>query len=201
LRKGGNISIVSVNHVQRKEIFFATTNLGKFKEAELLVTEHGITLKHLSFKAVEIQSDSLNEVARHSLLDAISKHKVPVVVEDAGLFVEALKGFPGPYSAYVYHTIGPQGVLKLMEGVGDRRAHFLSAVAYGSPRTKPMTFTGRVDGLIVVESRGEGGFGYDPIFQPQGESRTFAEMVSDEKNKYSHRAIAFRKLAQWLSER
>jgi len=187
--------------VQRKEIFFATTNLGKFKEAELLAAEHGITLKHLSFKAVEIQSDSLKEVARHSLLDAISKHKVPVVVEDAGLFVEALKGFPGPYSSYVYHTIGPRGVLKLMEGVGDRRAHFLSVVAYGSPRTKPVTFTGRADGLIVVESRGEGGFGYDPIFQPQGESRTFAEMVSDEKNKYSHRAIAFRKLAQWLSER
>jgi len=200
LRKGGVIEIDSVSHAQRKEIFFTTTNLGKFKEAALLAEEHGITLKHLSFRAVEIQSDSLTEIAKHSLLDALNKHKVPMVVEDAGLFVEVLKGFPGPYSAYIYHTIGFQGILKMMGEIGDRRAHFLSAVAYGSPRTEPMIFTGRVDGIIATDSRGKGGFGFDPIFQLQDESRTFAEITSEEKNRYSHRAIAFKKLADWLSE-
>jgi XTP/dITP diphosphohydrolase len=200
LRKGGSINIGSANTTKHNEIFFATTNLGKFKEAELMASEHGITLKHLPLKKVEIQSDSLTEIAMHSLYNVMSSHNLAVMVEDAGLFVEILKGFPGPYSSYIYRTIGIEGILKLMKGISDRRAHFISTIAFASPRRKPEIFTGKVNGYIIKESRGTGGFGFDPIFQPQSESRTFADMSSEEKNKFSHRAKAFTKLVNWLTK-
>ena len=186
-----------------KTVYFATGNMHKIREAQQEFERVNYEVVQFKVTRVEPQVADPVEIAIFSLKYLISTNKVqkPIFVEDAGLFIESLNGFPGAFSAYVLQTLGNSGILKLMEGIGDRRAHFLSTVAYGSPRTKPVTFTGRVDGIIATESRGKGGFGFDPIFQPQGESRTFAEMVPEEKNKYSHRAIAFRKLAQWLSER
>ena len=120
------------------------------------------------------------------------------MVEDAGLFIEALKGFPGPYSSYVYKTLGVQGILKLMEGVKRREAYFLSAIAYAEPGLEPKVFLGKVEGFIVPEARGSKGFGFDPIFQPKGSEKTFAEMGVEEKNRFSHRAKALSALAEWL---
>jgi len=121
-------------------------------------------------------------------------------VEDAGLFVEALKGFPGPYSAYVYRTLGTRGILKLMENVEDRAASFRSVVVFSSPEHQPVCFSGEVKGRISMEERGDSGFGFDPIFEPEaGDGRTFAEMTTEEKNRYSHRAEALRRFAKWYS--
>lgn len=183
-------------------LYFATRNLGKFREARLLMTEYGVTVERLDVDKVEIQSDKLEEIASYAALDLASKFKVAVIVEDAGLFVCSLRGFPGPYSSYVYKTLGLWGLLKLMDGLEDRRAYFLSAVAYSEPGGFVKVFTGRVDGFITSKPRGCGGFGFDPIFTPvEGDGRTFAEMDTAEKNRFSHRARAFRKLTLWLRQK
>jgi len=150
--------------------------------------------------AVEIQDDSLENIAKYSVQDAVKNCGLPVFVEDAGLFVDALNGFPGPYSKYVYNTVGIKGILKLMKNVTNRSAYFMSVVSFGSPNEDPLCFVGKVDGKLSLDERGISGFGYDPIFIPsEGDGRTFAEMTTDEKNGYSHRAKALRKFAEWYS--
>lgn len=184
-------------------ICFVTTNRGKYEEASKLLRSFGIEVEWVNQECVEIQSDSLEEIAKQSAQEAAQKLGRPVFVEDAGLFVEALRGFPGPYSSYVYKTIGVLGVLKLMEGVENREAYFESVVAFCDPvRGELEAFSGRVYGRISLEPRGSYGFGYDPIFIPlEGDGRTFAEMSTEEKNALSHRARALRAFANWLRNR
>jgi len=95
-------------------IFFATNNVNKFNEARMVFSEYKIAVGLLRVKTLEVQSDSLEEIAKTSVVEAFRKCNLPVIVEDAGLFVEALNGFPGPYAAYVYKTIGNKGLLQLM---------------------------------------------------------------------------------------
>jgi XTP/dITP diphosphohydrolase len=153
---------------------------------------------------LEIQSESLEEIAAASVIDAFEKCRLPIIVEDAGLFVGALNGFPGPYAAYVYRTIGNQGLLKLMENVETRKARFESVIAYLSKDLKsPKCFNGQVQGEIVTEQKrrnGNSGFGFDPIFKPIRASKTFAEMSISEKNGFSHRAGAFQAFAEWYKK-
>jgi XTP/dITP diphosphohydrolase len=183
-----------------KKIYIATTNQNKFKEAEKIFSSYGLKLKHLKFKTVEIQSDSLEKIALNSLNQTLSEYKLPVFVEDAGLFIKALNNFPGPYSSYVFKTIGFKGILRLMKNIKNREAYFLSVIAFGSPNLKPKIFTGKVYGKIALKAKGLSGFGFDPIFQPKNLKKTFAEMSTEEKNKYSHRAKAIKKLVKWLKQ-
>ena len=186
--------------LERKLVFFATTNVHKFNEAKRILREHGLAVAMIKIKAIEIQDENLENIAKASALDAAEKFGLPVIVEDAGLFIKALNGFPGPYSSYVYKTLGTKGVLKLMKNVEDREAEFRSVIAYYDPRIKVLkTFRGEVKGRITNEMRGSSGFGFDPIFQPLEEgSQTFAEMSVDEKNRYSHRAKALHAFAEWI---
>jgi len=185
-------------------IFFATNNINKFNEARRVLAEHKVAVGMLRVKSLEIQNESLEEIAEASVIDAFEKCHLPIIVEDAGLFVDALNGFPGPYAAYVYRTIGNQGLLKLMENVETRKARFESVIAYLSKDLKsPKCFNGQVRGEIVTEQKrgnGNSGFGFDPIFKPIRASRTFAEMSILEKNGFSHRAEAFRVFAQWYKK-
>ena len=184
-----------------KVIFFATGNVNKFNEAKSILGAYGIAVGMLRLKGDEIQSDSLSEIAKKSAKGAYSSSHLPVIVEDAGLFIDALSGFPGPYAAYTYKTIHNDGVLKLMEGVGNRKARFESAIAYcDESLNEPTVFDGISDGQITLLERrehGKSGFGFDPIFQPNGSCKSFAEMTIEEKNGYSHRAVAMRKFAEW----
>jgi len=183
-----------------KVAFFATSNFHKFNEARLLLSEFKIAAAMLKVKTVEIQNNSIENIAVASVLDAVKKCHLPIIVEDAGLFIKALNDFPGPYSSYVFQTIGAKGVLKLMNNIDDRDACFRSVVAFCKPKEKPMTFHGRVEGKIVHEERGDGGFGFDPIFAPlKGGDRTFAEMGTEEKNRFSHRAESLRGFAVWYT--
>ena len=183
-----------------KKIYFATTNQNKFREAEKIFSFYGLKLEHLKLKTIEIQSESLEEIALNSLNQVLSKCRLPVFVEDSGLFVKALNGFPGPYSSYVFKTVGFEGILRLMKGVKDRNAYFLSVVAFGSPNHKPKIFVGRVYGRIALKAKGLNGFGFDPIFQPGNLKKTFGEMEVKEKNRYSHRAKAIKRLVGWLKK-
>lgn len=187
-----------------KVIFFATNNIHKFNEVRSVLVEYNIAVAMLRIKAIEIQNNSLKEIAKASARDAFKHCRLPVIVEDAGLFVEALRGFPGPYAAYVYQTIGNEGLLKLMENVENRKAMFQSAIAYcDNEVSAPLVFEGEVDGSITREVRvgnGKSGFGFDPIFQPRGSAKTFAEMTLEEKNGFSHRAHAIRSFAEWYKK-
>lgn len=182
-------------------IFFATNNINKFNEARKVLVEYNIAVGMLRIKSLETQDESLEEIAKASVIDVFRKCPLPIIVEDAGLFINALNGFPGPYAAYVYKTIGNQGIIKLMRDTANRRAHFESAIAYLSLETRtPICFHGRIVGEITPEEKrgnDKSGFGFDPIFQPCNSDKTFAEMNMPEKNKYSHRAKALKNFAKW----
>lgn len=187
-----------------KVVFFATNNVNKFNEARHILSQHEIAVGMLRVKALEIQSDNLSDIAQASVIDAFRRCHLPVIVEDAGLFINALNGFAGPYAAYVYKTIGNEGLLKLMKGIDERKATFKSVVAYcDSQPCSPTCFEGEVIGKITTEERrgnDKGGFGFDPIFQPDGSAKTFAEMTIEEKNGFSHRAKAINKFARWYKK-
>ncbi len=183
-----------------KVAYFVTSNIHKFQEARRVLSEYNIATAKLKVEAVEIQDDNLENIAKASVNDAVKNCGLPVFVEDAGLFVETLHGFPGPYSRFVYGTVGLEGILKLMKNVTNRSAYFMSVIAFDSPKGQPVCFVGKVKGKLSLQQRGTAGFGYDPVFVPlEGDGKTFAEMTTTEKNKYSHRAEALRKFAEWYS--
>ena len=182
-----------------KVIFFATNNVHKFDEVRSVLVKYGIAVGMLRVKAVEIQNEHLSKIAEESTRDAFSRCHLPLIVEDAGLFVEALNGFPGPYAAYVYKTLGNAGLLKLMENVANRKAKFQSAIAYFDG-VEPVLFEGEAHGEITFEEKkknAKSAFGFDPVFKPLDDKRTFAQMTTEEKNSFSHRAAAIRKFAMW----
>ena len=176
----------------------ATGNHHKYEEAREVLRELGVELEHYEVERVEIQADDPVDIAAYSL-EQIKEEGRPMVVEDAGLFIDHYGGFPGPYSSYVLVKVDLPGVLKLMEGVEDRKASFQSVVAYRHGDAK-RCFRGVVEGKIAHSIRGTGGFGYDPLFIPdEDDGRTFGEMTEEEKNALSHRARAFRKFGEWFT--
>jgi XTP/dITP diphosphohydrolase len=174
---------------------FLTSNRHKFNEAEELFKKEGLNLDWLRGSYTEVQGETLEEVARAAVEAADSEG---VFIEDSGLFVGALKGFPGVYSSYVLRTIGNQGILRLLEDTQDRRAWFESVVAYRA-KNEVKIFKGVVRGNISLGVRGSDGFGYDPIFIPEGYARTFAEEYMI-KRKISHRVKSIKKLIKYLKE-
>lgn len=184
-----------------RTLFLVTSNVNKFNEARFVLRDHGLALCMIKkIDIVEHQDDNIESIAKASSINAAKRLNLPVIVEDAGLSIEALNGFPGPYSSYVYRTIGNLKILKLLEGVENRDAYFTSAVAYNTAQMdEPLCFVGKVKGQILRRERGISGFGFDPIFTPLKCSKTFAEMTVREKNRFSHRALAFREFAKWYS--
>lgn len=179
-------------------ILFITNNDHKVSEANRILSSFGIEMIKLNFAKIEIQSNSLRKIAKYASIFAANKILKPVVVEDSGLFIKALNGFPGPFSSYVYNKLGCKGILKLMSGIEDRVAAFKCVVSYCQPGNKPIIFEGITYGEISSEIRGSGGFGFDPIFVPKsGIGLTFSEMSPEEKNGLSHRGKAFRKFGEW----
>jgi len=183
-------------------IFFATSNVNKFNEARQILTDYRITVGMLRVRTLEVQSDDLAEIAKIGVLETFEKCSLPIIVEDAGLFIDSLNGFPGPYAAYVCEKIGNQGLLRLMEKKRNRKAAFRSAIAYYSSDLKsPLCFEGQVMGEIARQEQRRNrtsGFGFDPIFRPSNSRKAFAEMTIKEKNRYSHRARALGAFARWF---
>ena len=150
-------------------------------------------------KGLEIQSDDIVEVAKFASADAAKKYERPLIVEDTGLFIDALGGFPGPYASFVFRSIGTEAILRLL-GEGEeeaRRATFRSAVAFCEPGGVPRVFRGSLVGAIAKKAAGRGGFGFDPIFIPAGHRLTLAQLSIDEKCRTSHRAEAATKFGEW----
>lgn len=176
-----------------------TSNPGKAAEFGEALGKLGIETVHRKIEYDEVQSDSLEEVVRKGMEELRSKGISDFVIDDTGLFIDALKGFPGVWSAYVQKTIGNPGILKLMEDSPDRGAEFRTCIGCDMGGETVMV-TGACRGEITERPRGTDGFGYDPIFTADGK-RTFAEIDLSEKNVTSHRGNAIRRLVEEIEKR
>lgn len=182
----------------KRTLVFVTGNKGKAHEAREALAPLGIDVERRDLNPVEIQADSLEEISRAKCEVLADKVGAPFIVDDGGLFVHALKDFPGQYSAFVLKTVGVPGILKLMEGVEDRRAHFAAVISYHDG-TRVHAFAGRCEGTLTTAPRSmDHGFGFDPIFVPEGQEKTFAELPAEYKNRFSHRGRALAGLADHL---
>jgi len=181
-----------------RQLYFITGNEGKLKEIQQKVKPLDITIIQKDLGYPEIQADSLEEVAEYGVTHIQQRCNEPFILEDAGLFIDGLKGFPGVYSKYVYYTIGLDGILKLMRTMTKRSAVFRSVYAYAEPDTPPTIFVGECKGTIAQKQLGTKGFGYDPIFIPDYEEKTFGQMDTEEKNIHSHRGKSVDKLLSFL---
>ena len=179
---------------QSSELFFVSSNNHKFTEAQRILSNLGLEISLFKTTLEEIQSNSLSEIAKRKALDAYSKVQKPVIIEDDGLFIDSLDGFPGPYSSYVYDTIGNKGIMSLLEKIELRTAKFVAIIAYCNGDDVQL-FESSIPGKISLSIE-EGGWGYDPIFIPDGESKTYAN-VSD-KDKFSHRSASLKKFSDWF---
>ena len=173
-------------------LLFTSSNKNKYNEARNVLSKFGVELKFFKSNLQEIQADTLEEVATYKAKDAFSRCLKPVIVEDDGLFIESLNGFPGPYSAFALKTIGNKGILQLLSK--ERKATFQSVIAYCDKKEDVLLFKATVAGKISSNPRGKR-WGYDPIFVPEGQNKTYAQM--DEKNSVSHRYLALKKFANW----
>ena len=183
---------------QLSELFFASSNEHKFQEAERILANLGMQINLFKTTLEEIQSNNLNDIAEKKAINAYDLIQKPVIIEDDGLFINTLNGFPGPYSSYVYDTIGNKGIMDLLENSQVRDAKFVSIIAYCDSDCDVKLFESSIPGKIssIIE---KGGWGYDPIFIPDGESKTYAN-VSD-KDKFSHRSAALTKFSNWFLDK
>ena len=167
-----------------------TGNEQKIREFEVVLQGSGIRFEILRAEKPELRSDDPCEIVKVAAKTFSERLKKAVVVEDSGLFIDALKDFPGTCTKYVYKRVGNLGILKLMNGVKNRRCFYKSAVGYCEPEKEPICFLGEEGGRIADRERGKSGWGQDRIFIPKGKSRTYAETRKPGSiNEFRKRAI------------
>jgi XTP/dITP diphosphohydrolase len=166
-----------------------TSNPGKFREIRRILAESGVASRPVRRELPEIQADELEPVVR-AKLSALGRTRGWAVVDDSGLFIHSLRGFPGVYSAYALRALGFEPILEWLNG--RRRDAVFRTVAGFKRGSEVRLFSGETRGWIALRPRGRGGFGFDPIFVPEGETRTYAQLSPTEKDALSHRARALR---------
>lgn len=176
---------------QSYDLYFASSNIHKFREAKKILEDFKINLGFFKCELEEIQSHSLLEITKGKALQAFKKCKNPIIVEDDGLSINSLNGFPGPYSSYVFKTIGNKGILKLLNQ--NRKAKFISIISFHDKKNLEF-FESKVYGIISDKIKGTG-WGYDPIFIPSESNKTFAQLKN--KNELSHRFKALKIFSNW----
>jgi XTP/dITP diphosphohydrolase len=178
---------------------FVTTNEHKRREVQDIL---GFALGRADLDLPEIQAidpaDVATEKAR-AAREALGDTDLPVLVEDSGLMVDAWGGFPGALTKWLMQSVGNEGLLRIFAPGDDRSARAVCVVALAEAGGRVLTFRGEVRGTVAESPRGEGGFGYDPVFVPGWSSMTYAQM-GEGKNTDSHRARAFRAVKEWLEK-
>ena len=181
-------------------INFVTTNKFKFQIAQdKLDFNDNIKLFQKKLDCIEIQAETIKEVAVYSAQYSVNQLGSACIKNDSGLVIPALKGFPGPYTSYVEDTIGVKGVLNLMEDIEDRRAKFVEVLAFARPGEKPVTFKCVTKGHISKKIRGEHGWSFDRIFIPEGYDKTFAEFEDEERSKLWD-SSGYKKLSDFVNK-
>ena len=188
------------------DVIFASSNMNKFFEAQTILAEFGIKPIHYLLDLLEIQDDSLSKIAEQKAVFAYNESRLmksvgapkpsAVIVEDDGLFIDSLSGFPGPFSSYAFKTLGNDGILKLVGN--NRNAQFRAVIAYCDSNEKPKLFESSIAGTISENIQGKG-WGYEPIFIPENQTKTYAELA--DKNKLSHRYESLKKFAIWFNSK
>ncbi len=171
-----------------KSIYFITGNKGKLAEVQSILGN----VEALGIDLPEIQSLDAHEIIKAKLEEAKNHQAGEFIVEDTSLYFEALKGLPGPLIKWFMKTVGNDGLYKIAEAFGNFSAEAKTIIGYSDAEGVISFHEGVIKGTIVAP-RGEG-FGWDPIFQPEGYSKTFGELSSEEKNSFSMRKIALEKL-------
>ncbi|VVB58257.1 Non-canonical purine NTP pyrophosphatase [Candidatus Anstonella stagnisolia] len=181
-----------------EKILFITSNPHKFSEAQSLLKKCGINIKRKNLNVSEVRAESCEEVAKAAAIEAYRKIRRPLFVEDSGLFIKSLNGFPGVYSAYAIRKIGLEGILALLKGK-SRDAEFVCAICY-MDNAKLVQVCKKCKGKISLRQKGKNGFGYDPVFVPAGKKKTFAQDAKTKAEK-SHRTAALKALCARLAKR
>ena len=182
------------------KITYVTGNWAKIALAKQFLEPLGFEIDNVKMETPEIQADDVIEVSKYSAKWAAEKLNCPVLKNDSGLFVEGLKGFPGVYSKYVDETLGEDGLLKLMEGIENRKAYFKESLAYCYPGEEPVVFDCITRGTIDTKKSGEYGWSWDFIFIPEGETKTLGCFPDSERwNFWSN--DAYIKLAEYLKDK
>ena len=172
---------------------FLTGNNGKLEEAKNVI--HG--LEGLDIDLPEIQEIDAHKIIEAKLLEARNHHTGEFVVEDTSLYFDATPGLPGPLIKWFLKTIDNQGMADLVSKYDIQTGRAVNILGYINSHGEISYFEGSIDGKIV-QPRGDNGFGWDKIFQPNGYNKTFAEMTQTEKNAISMRRVAFEKLRTHL---
>jgi len=136
------------------DLYFVSSNNHKYHEAKIILDSFGIKLGFIKSTLQEIQSNSLKEIALNKAKDAFSKCKKPLIIEDDGIFINSLNGFPGPYSSYIFKTIGNKGILNLLKQ--NRKAKFVSIITYCDKNILE-SFDAKIDGSISKSVKGKVG--------------------------------------------
>ena len=179
-----------------RKIVFVTSQGGKAKEAQGIFGK-GFLIEQLNVDLDEIQAIEGKDVVKHKAEEAFRIIKKPVIVEDTSLYFEAWRGLPGALVRWFLKTVGCGGICKMLNREKNRKAIAESAIAFCNGKTTKVVL-GRAKGSVPQRPRGKFGFGWDPIFIPQGFKKTFAEMTVQEKNQISMRKIALEKLRKFL---
>ncbi|MDQ3099310.1 MAG: RdgB/HAM1 family non-canonical purine NTP pyrophosphatase [bacterium] len=175
---------------------FITGNAGKAAELQAFLN---IAIKHIKLDLPEIQSLDLKEISSKKAESAFSQISKPVLVEDVGLTFKSMGNLPGPFIKWFLTELKNDGLCKLLAGFEDKSA--TANIIYTIYDGKQMTyFEGECEGTISDLPRGENGFGWDQIFIPLGQEKTYAQMSIDEKNIVSHRGKALQKLQQYFND-
>jgi XTP/dITP diphosphohydrolase len=197
-----------------KRLIFATHNLNKIREIQHLIGERFtiLSLDDIGYTAeIPENKENIEGNAMEKATKIYELFYADCFADDTGLEVEILNGQPGVISARFADYTGERNpgedisdanirkLLRLMKGQTNRQARFRTVIAL-ILHGKRFLFEGIVSGHILEMKRGENGFGYDPVFQPEGHNQTFAEMTLDQKNGISHRAIAIKRLSEFLLE-
>jgi len=176
------------------KLTMVTSNIHKAREvAEFF--DGVLDVTHVSLEIPELRSDDVEVISRQKAQFAYDELLTSLIVDDTSFSIDALKGFPGPNAAYVLDSIGNTGILKLMKDVENRNAHFTTVIAFAD-EYGIRHFSGTIYGRIITVPRGNGGFGYDPIFELDG--KTLAELTLIEKSRISHRGLALTAFRQWF---
>lgn len=174
-------------------LYFITGNQNKFREATAIL---GPGLERVELDLPEIQDIDAKRVIEEKLGEARKHQPGDFIVEDVSLELECLNGLPGPLIKWFLKTVGYEGLADIAKKYDNNRARAIATYGYYS-NGEIKFFEGIVDGKIV-DPRGDNKFGWDPIFQPDGYKKTFAEMTVEEKNEISHRRLALNKLKEYL---
>ncbi|MCK5449389.1 RdgB/HAM1 family non-canonical purine NTP pyrophosphatase [Candidatus Pacearchaeota archaeon] len=178
-----------------EEIYFVSGNKNKYEEIQKIIN---INLGHFEINLEEIQSKDIYEIVREKAKFAYNILKKPVIVEDVGFYLECLNQFPGPLIKFLIGSIGPEGISNLVKNYKEKACVVRCVLCFFDGK-KFNFFTGDVNGKIV-KPIGRKGFGFDPIFKPKGNKKTFAQMTKAQKNKISHRSIAWNKFGEFLGK-